>query len=316
MEINIGYITKLLTENDNIKNKIISDFGIQSPEIEPELFKSQLLDALQQTPKRLYRNVDNQEVFKAAVKSLGSNSRPWSSFISKENELRGFLEDYNPSKVVQKVDVQFITNLGKFFPGQTSSNDVNAVLDWARKLAVNENYYENFIIAVAREFKHLYESLLSRELLETELLIFISVLFANPQSTWIGKEYLKKHAIKTNIQDYKFNGMGNILASEFLRNLGWNGFKPDRHIRRLFNFWFSKFEIVDENLISLYCSLLGSKNKQNTDFIKYSLIGHKLSPKDMLYSHVDNLVWALGAYVIKKGKEDDFCNIFLANPVT
>lgn len=311
MKIDMKQIILMLCEDDSIRNKIASDFGIVNIETDAELFKDQIIFSLQQNPKSIYRHINNNELFQAAVKSLGSNSRTWASFIANEHNLRELLEDYNPNKVVDKINDNFIDQLRVFFPGQTCSNDVKATIDWAKKLSINEDYYDNFILKVVKEFKNAYATLINLELNETQLHIFISILFAKPESTWLGKEYNKNGSTTIPSTVFKFNGMGCILASEFLRNLGWDGFKPDRHIKRLFDHWFSKHDIVDDKLISFYCTLIGSKDKQIKDFIKYSLIGHRISPEDMKYSHVDNLIWALGAYVIKKGKENCFKDLYV-----
>ena len=37
----------------------------------------------------------------------------------------------------------------------------------------------------------------------------------------------------SGVESWKAPGMQLALASEFLRNLHWDGFKPDRHIRRM-----------------------------------------------------------------------------------
>jgi hypothetical protein len=52
--------------------------------------------------------------------------------------------------------------------------------------------------------------------------------------------------------------------------------------------------------------MLNSRKKDLNDFIKYSLIGHQITPNHLKYSEIDNLIWAFGAYVAKKGKESDF----------
>ena len=104
----------------------------------------------------------------------------------------------------------------------------------------------------------------------------------------------------------KAPGMAPTLASEFLRNLGWDGFKPDRHIQRLFTLWFPDDgrEVADR--VDHLCDRIGRRDKATRQFAQYALIGIRRSPEGTPLSKVDNLVWALGAYVEKKGAESDF----------
>ena len=48
---------------------------------------------------------------------------------------------------------------------------------------------------------------------------------------------------------------------------------------------------------------LGSRSKIVVEFLTFSLVGQAVTPTDHTFTEVDNLVWALGAYVEKKGKE-------------
>jgi hypothetical protein len=109
-------------------------------------------------------------------------------------------------------------------------------------------------------------------------------------------------------------GMGLPLTSEFLRNLGWSGFKPDRHIRRLFDRWFGQMEpdrvrvqrterLISEAMKVLVPSHTVCHRPALRTHLRYSLLGVAASPDGISYSSVDNLVWLLGAYVEKKGRE-------------
>lgn len=108
-----------------------------------------------------------------------------------------------------------------------------------------------------------------------------------------------------DVRRRKAPGMRPVLASEFLRNLGWNGFKPDRHVQRLLSRWCPEFVAEQDGRVDELCGILGTQAKDVRGFLRFSLAGIGLAPPDWLLSHVDNLVWALGAYVEKKGKESD-----------
>jgi hypothetical protein len=97
--------------------------------------------------------------------------------------------------------------------------------------------------------------------------------------------------------------MGYVLTSEFLRNLHWNGFKPDRHIKRLIDRWFPGGGATVQDRVTRLHSLVGRRRKDLETYLTYSLVGISASPPGIPLSQVDNLVWLLGAYVEKKGRE-------------
>jgi hypothetical protein len=51
--------------------------------------------------------------------------------------------------------------------------------------------------------------------------------------------------------------------------------------------------------------LLGRRTKDLSTYLKYSLIGIRATPKGLPHSFVDNLVWLLGAYLERKGRESN-----------
>lgn len=297
-QLNIIRIIQHLWSNPAIRLKIEADYSLV-PFTSSDTFATNLTQALKQPVRDIYREVSNNEVFEAAVKALGSNSRQWGTFSSKEDQLKDLLEGYNPIKVSQKWNDNYEEQIKDFFPGQTRKNDVTAVFQWSKKLTQLENFYERCILDISNAFSN-RASQRGVGLTKEQLLLLVCGFSANPSNSSIIK------LTKFVSSDYKFYGMGYILASEFLRNLGWNGFKPDRHIKRLFDHWYSSNEEFQQIEISLYTELLSSRKKDLIEFVRYSLMGHKITPKNLTYSEMDNLLWAFGSYVAKKGKENQF----------
>ena len=99
---------------------------------------------------------------------------------------------------------------------------------------------------------------------------------------------------------------GFVLACEFLRNLYWDGFKPDRHIQRLLGRWFPE-DTADLSARAgrLATEVIGSRSESLVEPLQFALLGMQVSPPGELFSKVDNLLWVLGAYVEKKGRESD-----------
>jgi hypothetical protein len=99
--------------------------------------------------------------------------------------------------------------------------------------------------------------------------------------------------------------MGATLASEFLRNMGFSGFKPDRHVTRLLYRWAPESVAEAEAVARRLARVVGRGDSATCRFLTYSLAGVALTPAGTSYSVADNLVWALGHYVEKKGRESD-----------
>ena len=94
---------------------------------------------------------------------------------------------------------------------------------------------------------------------------------------------------------------------ETLRNLRWSGFKPDRHIKRLFRLWFPDVIEACTTHAQDLAKMIYSSSKDCREFLTFSLAGMAVTPQGHSFTEVDNLIWALGAYVEKKGKESTTC---------
>jgi len=105
--------------------------------------------------------------------------------------------------------------------------------------------------------------------------------------------------------DWKLAGMRAVLGSEFLRNLGWSGFKPDRHVTRLFRRWFPDVVKASEPRAAQLAELIGRKSRDLPTYLTYSLVGIAVTPAGHALSEADNLVWVLGAYLERKGAESN-----------
>ena len=120
------------------------------------------------------------------------------------------------------------------------------------------------------------------------------------------KAMIKRWPPPETLGTWKAPGMGYVLACEFLRNLYWGtSFKPDRHIKRLPGGWFPEVAAGVENRAVQLAVLLGSRRGELVKDLKFSLVGIAVTPADRCLNEVDNLVWSLGRYVEKKGKESD-----------
>lgn len=302
MIIDIDKIKIRLFSDYTVKHRILLDYGIDLYPENPDDFMSKVIDKLNQRPiaNPLETSFNNRDIFRAAVKALGSNNRAWSTFIRRENELSDLLNGYDPIYSHETFNKGRISleKLKEFFPGQSSTNDAKAVQGWSRLLSEVENYY-TCIQKLGFGLRQ------KTELSEPELLLSIVGYLGAPLTANVESVF----DLKLLPYQRKLPGMRYVLGSEFMRNLGWNGFKPDRHIQRLFDHWFPDLKFHVHQKVQYLLKLQRRRDKDLESFYTYSYVGITTSPPEVPYSSVDNMVWLLGAYLEKKGKETNFSYI-------
>jgi hypothetical protein len=240
-------------------------------------------------------SMDAGEVFRAAVRAVGSNNRSWPTFVRGEPKLRALLLEYDPSATASALRTGALLPdaIARWLPGQTGPADARAITKWAHLLADAPDYHAA-LLRLRHRLGHSEARLPERPLLT-------AVILGSGIPGPIGAEPPK------GLASWKAPGMGPILASEFLRNLHWSAFKPDRHLQRLFGRWFPEILPASELRAQALSQLLGTRRADLSRFLTYSLLGIAVTPASSSFTEVDNLVWALGAYVEKKGRESTRC---------
>lgn len=306
-EIDLERIEQRLWEHPGARERLVRDYGLQSHHATPRDLRADLLQSFAQhpSPDPLAERHDDQTVFRAAVRSLGSNMRRWSAFVRAEPALAVAFADYNPTAASERIDggLVDVDQVAAHLPGQTRRRDVEAMVRWARKLSAAANYYR-FLVDVGQAFERLSLSQLGEGLRRGEMLLCVAGLLGAPPRTWRGISFFTNPTASTRLfRDSKLDGMRFALGSEFLRNLGWSGFKVDRHVERLFASWFPHLEERFQERAAQLRSLIGGRSTELQRYLEFSLAGLEASPDGTPFSHVDNLVWALGSYVEKQGAE-------------
>ncbi len=271
------------------RDEIIADYNLGLADTPDELARKVLHSLDQQpsaTPLELHH--DNNAVFRAAVRAIGSNSKKWVTYLKNEKELARQLSGFDAGAVQQ--NAPHSSDLAKLLPGVTARADANAIVQWSKILSERKNYYVA-IIAAARVIQAKYSDLHNQSMPMNELFLCVVAHFTDGTP---------KAAAR------KWPGMGFALGAEFLRNFGWNGFKPDRHIKRLLEHW-KKGQIDVQPQLKHLITLIGSSGAELKENLSCSLTGISIAPNDYEnnLSHFDNLIWLLGAYVEKKDKETD-----------
>jgi hypothetical protein len=308
MIIDTGEIKRRLYEDVGIRNRLIRDYGLDYEPPDPESFACALLLKLGQAPVKdpLSKTYSNNDVFRAAVRAIGSNSRTWATFLLHETQLSNLLYGYDPEHTNNAVEQGILKahDLKLCLPGQSSSKDAAAILCWARLLAETCDYYA-FVSDLGLAFSHLAEAVYKRPLSNADFLLCVAGYLGKPPAAWSGEQFLGSAGRSVILARRKTPGMSYTLASEFLRNLGWTGFKPDRHVIRLFDNWLPYGTAEVDSQVQDLVQLIGNNPKDLHVFLAYSSLGIRISPPGVPHSHVDNLIWLLGAYVEKKNHESE-----------
>ena len=294
MKIDLDKVQSRHFEKDAVRARILRDFGVAEVPVDVRDFVRLLIDALKQpvAAQPLAQVLTNVEVFRAAVWALGSNSRNWCDFVSKEGRLRNLVEQYDPLATIRSLErhPQILNDIKLCLKGQTSSRDTENILRWAHILSQNGNFYTE-IVRVGQKFRHDYSAFNDETIDDFDLSLCMVAHFAD----------------KSCSRGTKFPGMSYALASEFFKNLGWSCFKPDRHIKRLFDRWFAHQPgnlTNEKRLRGLETMILGGRQSAELRiFLRYSMLGKAVSPVGSIFSQVDNMVWLLGKYIERKGQE-------------
>jgi len=295
MQANLQLIKQRLF--DCAREGIARDYQFNVPAT-PEELSQQVLQSLDQKAcaNPLDQKYDNNAIFRAVVRTLGSNSRKWTTFRSNEQKIQQILSDFRVEGVERNPPNCF--DLARLLPDQTATADACAILNWAHLLSENQNYYATVVEASDR-LQHRFNEREGQYIPSHKLFLCVVAHFTDSSH---------------GAQARKWPGMGFVLGSEFLRNLHWNGFKPDRHIKRLLNRW-TNDQINVQQAMEHLRHVIGHRDSALSDNLRWSLTGMEITPDDHRanFSQFDNLLWLLGAYVERKGRESEY-NYMVSEP--
>ena len=262
-----------------IAARIRTDYGVEGDHLGPAL-EGEVIRRLEQIvvadPAALHPS--DSAVFRAAVRALGSNSRAWTRYLKAERGIERILRGFDPAaaaRLPEDAAERISAELGGF----TGNRDAAAMRAWGTHLVENPDYYRTHllrarerVIRVAREA--------DLDLHESEVTVITAHLTSRPGNP------------------QRPPGMGSILASEFLRNLGWTGFKADRHVKRLFCKWYGLEKAPARRAVRI-AAQFSEYGSADLPALYFAVVGTEHSPGELPVSQVDNLVWLFGAYVDK-----------------
>lgn len=294
--VDLHAVCDSLFSDPRVRERLARDYGFAVPTT-PAALRQALVASFDQSrvAESDSASLDASVVFRAAVRALGSNSRSWWRFVQGEPKLRALLRGYDPGAAARALASGALATdaIARYLPGQTGPADARAIVKWAQLLADAPHYHAALL--------RLRERLGHTKAKPPELPLLTAAILGFGASGPRGAEPPK------GLSTWKAPGMGPILASEFLRNLHWSAFKPDRHIQRLLGRWFPDVLPACHSRAQVLSRILGTNRAGLTRFLEYSLLGIAVTPTTSSFTEVDNLVWALGAYVEKKGRESERC---------
>ena len=290
MKLNEEAVAQALFRDEKVRNRIAADYGLENPAASPLEFVDEVICSFDQAPSPdPLAPLSNATVFEAAVLALASNSRSWATFLKTKTQLYDVLSGLELAEARHAAPAA----LAKFLTGSTGNNDAAAIVKWANLLADLDdkgiNYYDG-VIALADWIKDRAAADGITDLPNEHLMLcLVGHLMDGPPRRWAGPRV------------GKLSGMRFALGSEFFRNLGWNGFKPDRHVIRLLDCWAPNLVEQQEETANRLGPLTGRRSKEIGEMMRYSLAGIAISSSEN-YSRTDNLIWLLGANVETKRK--------------
>jgi len=294
----IERIAVRLFEKKKIREKLCRDFCIEDTG-NPMKMADRLVESMGQISPPDVGTEDLEDnrivVFRAAALALASNMRQWSRVLNCRGRFESLLEQYDPVAFSREVEADYarLRNLEDCLAGQTARADARAIVKWATIL----KKYPGYLNALTK-----LKSDVEAEVHDGEVFPILAALLGSKPT----KKREKQWPPPAGMESWKAPGMGTALASEFLRNLHWKGFKLDRHIMRLIERWFPEVvEAESGRAGDLARKVLGSGSQDVIVGLKFSLAGMAVTPKGCSFTKADNLVWALGAYVEKKDRESD-----------
>jgi hypothetical protein len=236
----------------------------------------------------------DDEVFKAAVWAIASNSRSWTNVVNNRLTIEKLLCKFRLEELRSELQKDgrresLVRELAKALGGQTAGGDAAGIVSWAQYLKTHKPFAQN-VLEPLRGWVGNRASAVKLDLTPQELTALCAAALGSPT------ELVKAG---TGITELKTPRMGFILATEFLRNLGWSGFKPDRHIQALLALWqpqaFESASEYETRSVSLSRQIFGTSSKAYVEPLRCCLVGVAFTPREVKFMVADQVMWLYGS---------------------
>jgi len=255
---------KYLTNDDTsigqaLEDKVIAQFTRNGQEERPWLPEA----------------VDNDQVLKAAVLAIASNQRKWSE-----------VDDQGLVKAIKSGhdDKTLHVCLKVCLPGGFQEKDVAAMLTWQRTLEACPRFADTVLDPIVSEFLNL----------------------PGPEDHELGLSDVEKTAliaarfvdVKDGLNKKIASRMGFTLASEFFRNLGRAGFKPDIHIKALLGLWAPEYPKAMKRATLLESRYFKSKSEERKRLLACCILADWFTGNEKDKMRADQIIWLYGSVTI------------------
>ncbi len=239
------------------------------------------------------------DIFKAGVLAIGSNSRPWHLFLGNLPKISDALYHFDAIAVKNVTSPEedrrkVASQIKKLLGGITAGRDSTSILTFATSLASNPTYADDLKEA-GDWFRHFLNNFTEHRVLESSVTICVALL--------LGNKACRRRALFHNDKIQKIDGMGVTLATEFLRNLGWPAFKPDRHIRETLSHWYTPETRTQYAgpIAQRVAQAFGGLTQLDLELVEIAALGAVATPPAMELNVADQLVWLYRATVGRIG---------------
>ena len=238
-------------------------------------------------------------VFEQVVRAIGSSQTDWSVFLRRLPVIEKCLHGFQPDKVAAVLNEggtageQLRATLKASLQSVYAQAQVDGICGWASILAEDPDHYGHIQrLAAALQANNRTIGTNARTTAALAAII-------GGEDKLPGKvtSYLASIGVQTPTGGWKSPGMRFALAAEFLRNVGWPGFKPDTHIMRLFEQWIPNVLEQAADDAREMANSLGFGDQTTIKNIQFSLAGLAITPDGTSPSVADNLLWLLGSQV-------------------
>lgn len=285
--LDIGKIREALFSDPLIAKKIARDYGLKPDQpLEKQIRKTLGQDVVKRG------DLSDKAAFKAATFAIASTMRQWAVVFQALPQIGDILKGYDPEELAGAAQdpaqrAAMVDSVGRLLGGQRARDQADWIIRFGERLAAAPNFQASLLEA-KKSLKRR-----AKKLSEAQLNAAVAVLLARGAG---------RRSPVHDIGLDKVTGMGPPIASEFLRNLGWASFKPDRHIIRLLSAWLSVQERLKITSDIGWNPIFPKRAYDIQQFLDFAVLGERLTPADVTLNQADQLVWMLGVYVHKKPK--------------
>jgi 3-methyladenine DNA glycosylase Tag len=295
---------RAMYESYDIRTQIIRDYDLGNHSYDTCAdFLEVLIEKLNQRPNQniFSRDFSQSEIFELAIDAISSSGVKFSSVLRKKPQIRDALHGYDYEAVAANPDEVF-ASLNGLITGQAEKPKKKAIVTWASILANNRNI-GNFIATLAKHF-HTKHDRHGNDLVDMHVFLCLAATLSKKPYIIVPDSVSEVFGISQD--ELAFPQMGLTICCEFLRNLGWSGFKPDRLIKKVFDDYYpsyrEKFRPEADRILSL--SGYGS-DAETRRLIQCCLFGETLVPAGMPSSVADNIIW-MSASILGHDRTGDF----------